>query len=182
MGCLSISYLNKFAQGSVFIETGCSEGWTLSRAKEFGFSQIYGIELQSNFITHCKDKFKNDSTIKIIEGDSPDILREICTTLTEKATFWLDAHESGSDLASPIYGRCPLLEELLAINLSPIKDHVLMIDDIRLLNTHQFDFLQIEQVMEAIYNINPNYIITYIDGMEDGSFPNDILIATVDNK
>ena len=57
-----------------------------------------------------------------------------------------------------------------------------MIDDIRLLNTHQFDFLQIEQVMEAIYNINPNYIITYIDGMEDGSFPNDILIATVDNK
>lgn len=181
MGCLSLSYLHNFAKGKVFIETGSFQGHTLSRAKDFGFSEIYGIELHPHWVAHCKEQFKDDSTIKILDGDSPDVLSKLCPNLLDRATFWLDAHESGPELPGGKYGRCPLIEELQAISLSPIKDHVLIIDDIRLLNTRNFDFLQLEQLMEAIYNINPDYTISYIDGEEDGTWPNDILIATIDN-
>ena len=181
MGCLSLSHLNNFAKGKIFVETGSFQGWTLHRAKNFGFSEIYGIELHPKWAAHCKEQFKDDNTIKILEGESPDILTQFCPTLLDRTTFWLDAHDSGPDLPGGKYGRCPLIEELRAISLSPIKNHVLMIDDIRLLNTHNFDFLQMEQLMEAIYAINPDYNITYTDGEEDGTWPNDILIATIDN-
>ena len=106
----------------------------------------------------------------------------MCPSLIESATFWLDAHASGPNLPGGKYGGCPLLQELNAINLSPCKDHVLFIDDVRLFGTHEWDFLLKEKVIEAIFNINPNYQISYIDGHEDGTFPNDILVATIDNK
>jgi hypothetical protein len=58
----------------------------------------------------------------------------------------------------------------------------LFIDDVRLFGNHEWDFLEKEKVIEAIYNINPNYKLSYVDGTEDGTFPNDILVATIDSK
>jgi len=182
MGALNLKYLKTYANGNTFIETGSLSGWTLFLAKEFGFTDIRGIELHPDWVKYCKDRFKDDPSIKIYEGESPDVLRELCTALTQTATFWLDAHSSGPDLPGGKYGGCPLVQELEAINLSPCKDHVLFIDDVRLFNTHEWDFLAKEKVIEAIYNINPNYKISYVDGSEDGTFANDILLATVDNK
>ena len=74
------------------------------------------------------------------------------------------------------------MQELESINLSPCKDHTLFIDDVRLFGNPEWDFLEKQQVIEAIHNINPNYKISYVDGNEDGTFPNDILVATVDIK
>jgi hypothetical protein len=182
MGNLNLKYLKTFSKGKTFVETGSLAGWTLVLAKEFGFRNIYGIELHPDWVTYCKDRFKDDPTINILAGESPDMLQELCPTLIEPATFWLDAHASGPNLPGGKYGGCPLVQELEAINLSPYKDHTLFIDDVRLFNTHEWDFLPKEKVIEAIYNINPNYKISYIDGMEDGTFSNDILVATVDNK
>ena len=179
MGRLNLNYLKTFSKGNTFIETGSLSGSTLDTAKSFGFTNIYGIELHPDWVSYCIDKFKTDSNITILAGESPDVLRELCPTLTEQTTFWLDAHSSGPDLPGGKYGACPLVQELEAINLSPCKDHVLFIDDVRLLNTQEWDLLTKEKVIEAIYNINPNYKLSYIDGMEDGTFPNDILVATI---
>ena len=182
MGNLNLKYLKTFGKGNNFVETGSLAGWTLVLAKDFGFTNIYGIELHPNWVEHCKDRFKTDSDITILAGESPDVLRELCPTLTEQATFWLDAHASGSDLPGGKYGGCPLVQEIEAINLSPCKDHTIFVDDIRLFGSTEWDFLTKEKVIQAIYNIKPNYKISYIDGMEDGTFPNDILVATIDNK
>ena len=182
MGILNLNYLKTFGKGNTFVETGSLAGVTLLTAKDFGFTNIYGIELHPDWVLHCMDRFKNNSDIAILAGESPDVLRELCPTLTEQATFWLDAHASGPKLPGGKYGWCPLVQELEAINLSPCKDHVLFIDDVRLFGDHEWDFLPKEKVIEAIYNINPNYKLSYIDGMEDGTFPNDILVATVDSK
>jgi len=180
MGILNLKYLKTFSKGNTFVETGSLAGVTLALAKDFGFTDIYGIELHPDWVTHCTDRFKTDDTIKILAGESPDLLAELCPTLTEPVTFWLDAHSSGPTLPGGKYGGCPLVQELEAINLSPCKDHVLFIDDVRLFNTYEWDFLVKEKVIEAIYNINPNYKLSYIDGMEDGTFPNDILVAIVE--
>ena len=182
MGQLSLKYLKTFGKGNTFIETGSLAGSTLDLAKSFEFTNIIGIELHPDWVLHCINKFKTDSDITILAGESPDVLRELCPTLTEQATFWLDAHASGSSLPGGKYGGCPLVQELEAINLSPYKDHVLFIDDVRLFNTSEWDFLPKEKVIEAIYNINPNYKLSYINGMEDGTFPNDILVVTIDSK
>ena len=182
MGALNLKYLKTYATGNTFIETGSWSGWTLVIAKNFGFTDIYGIELHPDWVQYTKDRFKDDPTIKILAGESPDVLRELCPTLTEPATFWLDAHASGPNLPGGKYGGCPLVQELEAINLSPCKDHTLFIDDVRLFGNHEWDFLEKEKVIEAIYNINPNYKLSYVDGMEDGTFPNDILVATIDSK
>jgi hypothetical protein len=182
MGQLNLNYLKTLSKGNTFVETGSWLGWTLFLTKKFGFQNIYGIELNPDCVQYCKDRFKDDPTIKILAGESPDILSELCPTLTEPVTFWLDAHASGTNLPGGKYGGCPLVQELEAINLSPCKDHVLFIDDVRLFGCPEWDYLEKEKVIEAIYNINPNYKISYIDGMEDGTLPNDILLATVDNK
>ena len=167
MGALNLKYLKTYATGNTFIETGSWSGWTLVIAKNFGFTDIYGIELHPDWVQYTKDRFKDDPTIKILAGESPDVLRELCPTLTEPGGK---------------YGGCPLVQELEAINLSPCKDHTLFIDDVRLFGNHEWDFLEKEKVIEAIYNINPNYKLSYVDGMEDGTFPNDILVATIDSK
>ena len=182
MGNLNLKYLQTFAKGKTFVETGSHAGWTLYLAKTYGFENIHGIELHPDWVKECQDRFSADNNIKIYAGESPDVLRELCPSLTEPTTFWLDAHSSGPTLPGGKYGGCPLVQELESISLSPCKDHVLFIDDVRLFNTHEWDFLPKEKVIEAIYNINPNYKLSYIDGLEDGTFPNDILVATVDSK
>ena len=98
--------------------------------------------------------------------------------LTEPATFWLDAHASGPNIPGGKYGSCPLVQEIEAINLSPCKDHVIMIDDNRLFGSHEWDYLDKQKVIDALYAINPNYKLVYENGEEDGRLPNDILIAS----
>ena len=151
-------------------------------ATKYGFESMHGIELDPVFYNFSLKLLENNNKVHFYLGESPDILKELCPSLTEQATFWLDAHASGPNILGGKYGGCPLLQELDAIALSPCKDHVLMIDDIRLFGCTEWDGLTKEAVIEAIYNINKSYTIVYIDGEDDGSFPNDILVAYVQNN
>ena len=178
MGTIRPSLLAKFAKGSIFIETGCQEGWTFYSAKEFGFTKMYGIELMPSFYDISVARFAGDDSISIIKGESPDVLRELCPVINEQATFWLDAHASGPDIPGGKYGSCPLIQEIEAIALSSCKEHVIMIDDVRLFGTHEWDYVERQTVIDLLLSINSNYKITYADGEEDGTFPNDILIAS----
>lgn len=178
MGRLNLGFLEAFSKGDTFVETGCLSGWTLDLAKQFKFSKLYGIELHPHWVSFCIDRFKNDSNVVILAGESPDQLSNLCPTLTEPATFWLDAHASGPDLPGGKYGGCPLVYELEAIAKSPCKDHVIFIDDVRLFGGIEWDFLSKDKVIEAVYKINKNYHISYLDGSEDGTLPNDIMLVT----
>ncbi len=178
MGTIRKSLLEQYAVGDTFVETGSQEGWTFYVAKEYGFGTMYGIELMEKFFIHSTERFKDESNIHIFFGESPDILTGLCPLLTEPATFWLDAHASGPDIPGGKYGPCPLIQELEAIATSPCKDHVIMIDDIRLFGTNEWDYVDQQTIINLLYKINSKYNITYADGEEDGTFPNDILIAT----
>jgi hypothetical protein len=182
---LTIDYLTKYSKKNNFIESGTYQGDTVKTAIEFGFKNIHSIEIFDTLYNNCVDMFKDDSQVKIWKGDSPDILREhIIPNLTEPSTFWLDAHRSfkletpGSDK----YGPCPLLHELAAIAESPIKDHVIFADDVRLFDTDSWDFLKKSDFIDALLKINPNYVIDYLDGgfSFGRQFPEkDILVAYI---
>ena len=68
------------------------------------------------------------SNISVLHGDSSEVLKEVVQQLGRPAIFWLDGHYSGGGTAK---GRiaAPLAQELKVIASSPIKEHVIVIDD-----------------------------------------------------
>lgn len=182
---LTTECLSKFSKKNNFIESGTYQGDTVKTAIDFGFSKIHSIEIEENLYSSTVELFKNNNNVKIWNGDSPDVLREhIIPTLSESSTFWLDAHKSRllQTPGSNKYGNCPLLHELDAISESLIKNHVIIIDDVRLFDTQNWDFVKKEDCIKKIMKNNPNYVLEYIDGRcpwQDIVLKNDILIAYV---
>ena len=177
MGELTVSKLKKYARGDTLVETGTESGGTIRTSLEYGFKTMHTMEINPRYVACAIENFGHNPGVHIYQGDSPDVLQELCPTLTDVATFWLDAHLTGGDSGvSNKYGICPLLEELAAIALSPCKEHVIMIDDCRALGGDGWPTEL--QIRDAIHKINPNYEITFINGYED-QHPNDILVASV---
>ena len=86
--------------------------------------------------------------------------------------FFLDAHLDHVDLLKyDLKKKCPLLEELSAIAKLERKDHIILIDDLRLITTNwawneksygNINFLQ--AIHELILSINKDYKFTRLDG------------------
>ena len=93
----------------------------------------------------------------------PNIIHDI----DEKITFWLDGHE---------FYQIPLLEELIAIKNHKIKDHIIMIDDVRMFDSPEWNIIGHDNVIKLIMDINKSYKITYHNSPHG---INDILIAKV---
>ena len=72
---------------------------------------------------------------------------------------------------------CPVLGELRAIAKHAVKDHVILIDDIRYFKhgIAQWCNITLGDIIDGIMAINPDYWITF----EPGVTENDILIAVV---
>jgi hypothetical protein len=68
------------------------------------------------------------------------------------------------------------LDELAVIAQYPIKNHVILIDDMRLCGLGNWRYVSREKVIEAIMKINPSYEIEFVDSPY---FAADILIAHV---
>lgn len=155
----------------VFIETGSYHGDGIQLALDAGFKNIYSIELGWKLYNLCVERFKDNPDVHLILGDSGKILRDLLDIIKEPVTFWLDGHYSGGSTALGDIDS-PLMQELETIGNHLIKNHTLIIDDIRCwtINSHGFDKMVI---MKKILTINPDYIFIF----ENGCIENDILIA-----
>lgn len=112
-----------------FVETGTYRGETTAWAAEH-FGRITTIELSPKFHAAAVERFRATPAVRVLNGTSAAVLREVVPALGGPAVFWLDAHWSGLDTA----GReteCPLLEEIAIINAAP-REHALLVDDARL--------------------------------------------------
>ncbi len=157
-----------------FVETGSYEGGGIAAALRDGFIEIHSIELSEKYYSYCQAKFAGYSNVHLWHGDSGEILAHVIEPIQEPITFWLDGHFSGGGTAKGVMNT-PLLQELEAIKKHPIKTHTIIIDDIRLLGRDEFDFIQMSEITQAIFDINKGYRISY----QDGTFKNDILVAEV---
>jgi len=112
----------------ILIETGTYLG-DMVWAQRNNFDEIYSIELSKEFAEQAMKRFRKNTHIKIIQGDSGKIMTTLIKDIHQKALFWLDGHYSAGNTARGDKD-CPILEEVKAILSSGIE-HVLLIDDAR---------------------------------------------------
>ncbi|MGH9716105.1 MAG: hypothetical protein ACRD4R_05160 [Candidatus Acidiferrales bacterium] len=113
------------------IETGTYYGEMIAAVKSV-FDRVYSIEFDPELAQRATRRFASDSRVRILEGDSQKVLPKLLKSLSEAALFWLDAGYWGwSDLA-----RDPerLSVEVEAALSHPVKAHVVLMDDARMLD------------------------------------------------
>ncbi len=122
------AYANSY-KPPVFIETGTYHGDTPYVLRNC-FETLYTIELSPELFAVAKTKLQPFSNIKQLLGDSSTILGELLPTIKTPCMLWLDGHYSGGVTAKG-NKECPLLEELAHVWRHPIKQHVILLDDVR---------------------------------------------------
>jgi hypothetical protein len=139
----------------LLIETGTFEGEMVRKCHN-KFRDIYTIELDPKLADRARNRLGRYKNIQIIQGDSAELLNGLLLNIKIPAVFWLDAHYSGG-ITAKSDKETPLLEELEAIWQHGIGEHVILIDDIRLLDTENYPTK--DEVIQKLLDINPDYTI-----------------------
>lgn len=163
-----------------FVETGTYMGQGIKFALRAKFPQIYSIEINPLFVRKARTLFAKNKNVHILPGDSGVDLWNVIKDLDKPITFWLDGH-SGSPRPDG-NKNTPLIEELDQIKRHPIKTHTILIDDMHCCDTILFDFLSKQDIANKIYEINPAYTISYVDGGDAAEVKNNIMVAMVEQK
>ncbi|MBL4707513.1 MAG: hypothetical protein JKY48_03625 [Flavobacteriales bacterium] len=148
----TVTQFQKQTNYTVLVETGTFMGdMILSQLKNF--DTIYSIELSKEFWENAQVLFNDEPKVKLLNGDSGEVMHKLIKQLSTPAVFWLDGHYSGANTAmgekmSPIY------EELRAIFSSTLP-HCLLIDDARLFNGTE-DYPKLEELKAYILENRPN--------------------------
>lgn len=175
---ISRDVLKKYVKyANVFVETGTHIGNTTQMAFDIGFKKVYTIELSDYFYNEAIKRFSTNENIVCILGDSTEKLREILDELDAPAVFWLDGHWSMGNTAKGNKA-VPVFEELEAIKSHHIKNHVILIDDLRLMGDinepiKEWLAISLDDVKSKCLEINPDYKFSF----ENGHVPNDILVV-----
>ena len=155
------------------------------KALSSGFNKVYCIEIRQDWVDLGRQIFKDYIDVGIyslILDDSTNMKKYIeCNEFNNKTVFFLDAHVDNVNIFN-YKKRCPLFDELDAIGSISRKDNVILIDDLRILNT-QFPWGEIsygninyiEQIKSKILTINANYKFSTLNG----HIENDVLLAYV---
>jgi hypothetical protein len=129
------------------IETGTFRG-DMVEAMKGTFDRIYTIELSKDLFEEARARFSGVKNVECIHGDSGVELGRILERVREPALFWLDGHYSGGVTARGAK-ETPVYEELRQILSSPIKSHVIVIDDARCFGTAP-DYPGIEELRDFV--------------------------------
>ena len=164
---------------NIFIETGTYKGGSVELALQCNFDKIYTIDISTQHKILCQNKFQKEielNQVELLFGDTIDILPTIISSLNQPSLFWLESH---FDMHSDIRGKydCPILYELDIIKSSNIKNHTIMIDDLRIFK-RQCEWgvgIYIEEIEQKLKDINPSYKFYYENGWEN----DDVLIAKI---
>jgi len=165
--------LSKHRHTSIFIETGTYKGHGVKIALESGFDIVCSIEIDKKRYEENLLRFINNNNVFLYHGDSSDVLKEILDNIDEPCTFWLDAHYDydGSTRGKEL---TPIVKELDIIQNHSVKNHVILIDDLRDFNRFKH-YPGIPYTLKKIKEINKDYTIEYLQGIVE----NDVLKAYI---
>ena len=125
-----------------------------------------------------------NNKFQIIHDDSVNMEKYIINNndLNLRTLFFLDAHVDNFEIQN-YKKKCPLFEELNAISKLDKKDHIICIDDVRILKGDCWkdnELLNKKDVIEdikiKILEINKNYKFKFLNS----THKNDILMAYID--
>lgn len=175
-----------------YLETGLyqvRECSSIINALNSGFEKCYTIEIQKKWINYAKNKSKLKDIINkniishnlfLINDDSCNLEKYILNDSFEenKCLFFLDAHADDANIKSEF--KCPVDKELEAISKLKRKDHVICIDDMRIIrekspwNDNRYnDYF--DKIKELLMKINKDYNISFLKGIQE----KDVLIAYI---
>lgn len=146
--------LAKINDAKIFIESGTHKGQTVKRMQGH-FEEIYSIELNDELYAFNVKQFSAFPEIKILHGDSGQVLADLLPTLNKKSLFWLDGHYDFTSITSKGELVTPIRKELKHISAHN-KKHVVLIDDARLFDGTS-DYPTIEEVKTMCLELFPNY-------------------------
>jgi hypothetical protein len=145
------SYARRFGVNTL-VETGTFVGDTPA-ALQADFERIYTIELDPRLCAAACRRFRHQSNITVIQGESGVVLGELAYSLPQPVLFWLDGHWSGGVTARGPEDS-PILREAATILGRSNPSDVLLIDDARLFGIKSYP--SVAQVRRLI-----------LDGRED---------------
>ena len=157
----------------VFVETGSYLGDGIQAALDAGFKRVISIELSDKYFGICQKRFEGDVRVTLVQGDSALMLGDVIDSIQEPITFWLDGHWSAGDTAKGVHA-IPLLQELHVIARHAVKNHTILIDDMRCWKQfnpmHGFDEQDVLTTLRRIGTFTHEFI-------DSPHAPQDILIA-----
>jgi len=122
------------------VETGTWLGDTSAYLAARGFT-VDTIELSPEIAERARNRFADFARVEVWQGDSGDVLPQVLATVNQPTLFWLDGHYSGGITAHGVQDT-PITRELAAISAHELAEqHVILIDDIRCFDGHQYMYL-----------------------------------------
>src|SRR6266446_4735576 len=139
-------YLREFSIDD-FVETGTYLGDTLGYIARRG-AQCISVELSKELYEAACARFQRYPNVRLVQGDSGQILPELLKNIKKPALFWLDGHYSAGVTACA-GTHTPISAELQAILNHPINRHVILIDDARLFDGTN-DYPQLDSLLQKV--------------------------------
>lgn len=138
---------------SILVETGTYKGEMVDALYDY-FKEIYSIELSEMYSKRARAYFQWRKKVKIIQGDSGDIIGELIRKIKQPALFWLDGHYSAGDTAKGEKST-PVLKELKHILSAKDLRHVILVDDARAFGKAE-DYPSLEELQDFVISLRKN--------------------------
>lgn len=139
----------------ILVETGTYYGEMVAAMKN-QFERIYSVEYDPDLARRAVQRFAPHPNIRILEGDSRQLLPELLKTLTQPSLFWLDAGYYGWSGTQGDRGRLSM--EVDAILRHPVKRHIILIDDARGFNG-QDGTLTVQELKRSVESEFPDLVV-----------------------
>ena len=138
-----------------FVETGTCYGDMLEGVKKH-VQKAMSIEIDELLFYNAKKRFINDNHVKIILGDSSNMLPEILSQIDKPTLFYLDAHYSGKGTGRG-KKETPLLTELRLLLNNDMQGNIILIDDARHLGKNNYpQYSKIREMVIELTNMTIN--------------------------
>jgi hypothetical protein len=147
----------------ILVETGSHVGHGIQDALDCGFERVISFEVAPDLVKQCKERFKDNPNVEVHMESSRNMLQYI-KDIDEEMTVWLDGHYSFGETSHDGKSFNPILDELDALAKHPVKTHTILVDDVRLFGTWEFNHITLAQIIQKVMAINPKYSIQFLDG------------------
>lgn len=138
---------------SILVETGTYMGEMVEALRE-SFGKVYSIELSEEFTQRARRYFRKRKNVKILQGDSGEVIGELLKEIDQPTLFWLDGHWS-EDQTARGKKSTPIMEELDHILRAKDLRHVILIDDARAFGKSE-DYPTIDELTTFLHSLRRN--------------------------
>ncbi len=148
------------------------------QALKCNFNKVYCIEIDKKWINMGHKVFNKEimsGKYNLINDDSSNMAKYLNDiSFSDRTIFFLDAHDITGSLGAK--RNCPLYDELDAIDSLNRKDHIILIDDLRVIKDkggkEEFwkdksygNINHFETLKNKVLKINSEYKFEYLDGV-----------------